>query len=55
MVLGVSFGDKMDTFALPLSLSAKTGKVFYEIQVDEVIFFDICSISGTIASAFSNK
>jgi hypothetical protein len=33
---GVTFGDKMDTFALPLSRPATTGKVFYEIQVEEM-------------------
>ena len=32
----MAFGDKMDTFTLPLSQTAKQGKVFYEIQLEQM-------------------
>lgn len=34
--LGLEFGDKLDTFALPLDRPATQGKVFYEIQLEQV-------------------
>ena len=36
VALGVEFGDKLDTFTLPLSAPATQGKVFYEIQLEQV-------------------
>eukprot|EP00750_Incisomonas_marina_P015016 INCI18054.3.p1 GENE.INCI18054.3~~INCI18054.3.p1 ORF type:complete len:1458 (-),score=250.19 INCI18054.3:1796-6169(-) len=33
---GVEFGDKLDTFTLPLSAPATQGKVFYEIQLEQL-------------------